>query len=44
LDIRKNFFTESVIKYSNRLAVEAVEAPSLEVFERLIGEELRDVV
>jgi len=33
LDIRKNFFTEGVIKYWNRLLREVAESPSLEVLE-----------
>jgi len=44
LDIRKNFFTERVIKHWNRLPREVAEAPSLEVFKRRIDAELRDVV
>jgi len=44
LDIRKNFFTESVVKDWNRLPREVAESPSLEVFKKRIDIALQDVV
>lgn len=44
LNIRKNFFTEKVVKLLNRLSRELIEPPLLEVFKRFIHVSLKDMV
>lgn len=44
LDIRKNFFTENVVKHWSRLSRKVMKLPSLEILERHEDVALKDMV